>query len=268
MRFPESACARLRRTLPGPLLHTDGGRVNRSASYDSADSYREFRHPLAALVLAVVTAGALDAFAFLRYGAFVANQSGNAIFLGMGPAGGQPTWPVSAASIVAFATAAGLVNLLRRRTRPTAAPLVDIAVTEAAMVVWTLLNLALAYGRHGTASRVLLAAAGAVAMGSLTTVATRTAGIATPITYQSGTTTKIGERAARWLFGPAADRGRARRGTLLGLLALVSYSVGGAVGTLAQHQPRWVPLWGTLALAVLILLLRRHRRPGPTTRPG
>ncbi|MEU7173074.1 MULTISPECIES: YoaK family protein [Micromonospora] len=253
-------------TLPWSLLHTDGGRVNRSAPYGSADSYREFRHPLAALVLAVVTAGALDAFAFLRYGAFVANQSGNAIFLGMGPAGGHPTWPVSAASIVAFATAAGLVNLLRRRTRPTAAPLVDIAVTEAAMVVWTVLNLVLAYGRHGTAARVLLAAAGAVAMGSLTTVATRTAGIATPITYQSDTTTKTGERAARWLFGPAAGRGRARRGTLLGLLALVSYSVGGAIGTLAQHRPRWVPLWGTIALAVLILLLRRH--PRPPSRPG
>ncbi|MFJ6950355.1 DUF1275 family protein [Micromonospora aurantiaca (nom. illeg.)] len=136
-------------TLPWSLLHTDGGRVNRSAPYGPADSYREFRHPLAALVLAVVTAGALDAFAFLRYGAFVANQSGNAIFLGMGPAGGHPTWPVSAASIVAFATAAGLVNLLRRRTRPTVAPLVDIAVTEAAMIVWAVLNLVLAYGERG-----------------------------------------------------------------------------------------------------------------------
>ncbi|MFF0100584.1 YoaK family protein [Micromonospora sp. NPDC005257] len=233
--------------------------MNRSDG--SADSYREFRHPLAALVLAVVTAGALDAFAFLRYGAFVANQSGNAIFLGMGPAGAHPAWPVSAASIVAFSTTAGLVNLLRDRARQTTAPLVDIAVTEVAMVVWTVLNLALAYGRHGMPSRVLLAAAGAVAMGSLTTVATRTAGIATPITYQSGTMTKTGERAAHWLFGPTAGRSRARRGTLLGLLALISYSVGGAIGTLAQHRPHWVPLWGLIALAVLVLLLRRHPRP-------
>ncbi|RBJ03187.1 DUF1275 domain-containing protein, partial [Micromonospora provocatoris] len=62
--------------------------------------------------------------------------------------------------------------------------------------------------------------------------------------------------------------GPARRGALLGLLALVSYSAGGAVGTLAQHRPRWVPLWGTIALAVLILLLRRHRPPGPASRPG
>ncbi|MEE3917956.1 DUF1275 family protein [Micromonospora sp. BRA006-A] len=217
--------------------------MNRSAPYGPADSYREFRHPLAALVLAVVTAGALDAFAFLRYGAFVANQSGNAIFLGMGPAGGHPTWPVSAASIVR-------VRHRRRAGEPAPPPhpagggaLVDIAVTEAAMIVWAVLNLALAYGRHGVASRVLLAAAGAVAMGSLTTLASRTAGIATPITYQSDTTTKTGERAARWLLGPAAGRA-GPAGTLLGLLALVSYSVGGAVGTLAQHRPRWVPLWG------------------------
>ena len=233
--------------------------MNRSAPYDPADSYREFRRPIAALVLAVVTAGALDSFAFLRYGAFVANQSGNAIFLGMGPTGGHSTWPVSAASIVAFATAAGLVSLLRPHRA-------DVGAAGGHRghrgrhdrLGGAQPGARVRPGRHGV--RVLLAAAGAAAMGSLTTLASRTAGIATPITYQSGTTTKTGERAARWLLGPAAGRA-GRRGTLLGLLALVSYSVGGAVGTLAQHRPRWVPLWGTLALAVLILLLRRHPRP-------
>ncbi|MGC4896625.1 YoaK family protein [Micromonospora sp. DT31] len=234
------------------------------------DSFREFRHPLTALMLAVVVAGALDAFAFLRYGAFVANQSGNAVFLGIGPAGEHPAWPVSAASLVAFATSAGLVDLLRHRARPAVAPLVDIVVTEVGMAAWTVLNLVLAYGRDGMGSRIALAAAGAVAMGSLTTVATRTAGVATPITYQSDTTAKTGERAARWLLGPHAGRARARRGTLLGLLALGSYTIGGALGTLAQHQPRWVPLYGTLGLAALILLLRRGAprpsRPDAATR--
>ncbi|MFD0782840.1 DUF1275 family protein, partial [Micromonospora azadirachtae] len=161
------------------------------------DSYREFRHPLPALVLATCTAGALDAFAFLRYGAFVANQSGNALFLGIGPAGEHPAWPVSAASLLAFAASAGVVSWLRSPARGAKAPLVDIAATEVAMIIWAVLNVALSYGRHGPTARVVLGAAGAVALGSLTPLLTRTAGTHTTITYQSGTTTKTGEHAVR-----------------------------------------------------------------------
>ncbi|WP_155219247.1 YoaK family protein [Micromonospora sp. CP22] len=236
--------------------------VNRSVPPEgqdgTTDAYREFRLPLTALALAIVTAGALDAFAFLRYGAFVANQSGNVIFLGMGPAGEHPEWPVSGAAIVAFAVSAGLVDLLRRSLRPPMASMVALAVTAAVMVVWTVLDLALAHGRYGMASRVLLAAAGAVAMGSLTTVATRATGVPTPITYQSGTTKHTGEQAVRWFLGPRAGRVEARHAALLGLFALGCYTTGGALGTLAQHQSRWVPPSGTVAMLVLMLLVRRR----------
>ncbi|AVT41398.1 DUF1275 domain-containing protein [Plantactinospora sp. BB1] len=224
---------------------------------DPADAYREFRHPLLALILGIGIAGALDAFAFLRYGAFVANQSGNAVFLGIGPAGEHPQWPAAAASLAAFAAGAGIVSWLRGATRRWPPPLTGIVVTELALALWTVLNLLLGYGREAAAARIVLTAVGAFAMGSLTTLFSRTAGIATTITYQSGTAAKTGERAVRWLTGRGAGRTRARTGTLLGLLAISCYAAGGAVGTLAQHQPRWVPLWGALALATLILMIRR-----------
>ncbi|MGW4500545.1 YoaK family protein [Micromonospora sp. NPDC004336] len=222
-----------------------------------AESYREFRHPIVVLVLTIATAGVLDSFAFLRYGAFVANQSGNAVFLGIGPAGEHPRWPASAASLVAFAAGAGIVSRLREVTRRWSPPVVNVVAVELAMSLWVVLNVLLAYGRHGAGSRVVLAATGAFAMGSLTTLLSRTAGIATTITYQSGTTAKTGEHAVRWLVDRGAGRARARLGTLLGLLGISSYAAGGAIGTLAQRQPRWVPLWGALALAVLIFLIRR-----------
>lgn len=224
---------------------------------DMTDSYREFRHPILALVLAIGTAGALDAFAFLRYGAFVANQSGNAVFLGIGPAGAHADWPASAASLVAFALGAGIVSRLRETMARWPVPVVNIVATELTMALWAVLNVLLAHGRPGPASRAALAATGAFAMGSLTTLVSRTAGIATSLTYQSGTTAKTGEHAVVWLVGGGTGRARARTGTLLGLLAIASYAAGGAIGTLAQREPRWVPFWGALALGALTMIVRR-----------
>ena len=247
--------------VPRPATATGSSPLGRPAAStgqgDLADSYREFRHPLVALVLTVATAGALDAFAFLRYGAFVANQSGNAVFLGIGPAGSHPEWPSAAASLVAFAAGAGGLTWLRGTPRRWSAPVVGVVAVELAMVLWAALNALLGYGRHGPVSRAALAGAGALAMGGLTTLFSRTAGIATTITYQSGTTAKTGERAVRWVVGEGAARAHARTGTLLGLLAIASYAAGGAVGTVAQRQPYWVPLGGTLALTALLLIARR-----------
>ncbi|WP_229402306.1 DUF1275 family protein [Micromonospora okii] len=217
-----------------------------------------------ALALTTGVAGGLDAFAFLHYGAFVANQSGNAVFLGMGPAGAHPAWPASAASLIAFAAGTGTVTWLRGAARRRTPAVVKLAAAEVALALWAVLNVLLAYGRHDPASRAALAAAGALAMGALTTLITHTAGIATNIAYQSGTVAKTGEHAAGWLTG--RDAGRARLGTLLGLLTLASYALGGAVGTLARHQPRWVPVVGALALAAVFPLVRHGGAGGPAAR--
>ncbi|MEU8209913.1 YoaK family protein [Micromonospora sp. NPDC049044] len=226
---------------------------------DPQDAYREFRHPL--LVLAVTTgiAGFVDAFAFLRYGAFVANQSGNAVLLGIGLAGRHAAWPESAASLVAFATGTGVVSQVRAARSRWSPALRGLGSAVLTLALWAVLNALLHHGRQGGWQRIALAAAGGLAMGALATLFVRTAGVTTAITYQSGTVDKIGERIGRWLAGPDTGRKRARQGAFLGLLALTCYAAGGGLGTIAQQRPLWVPAWGTLALAALSFLLRSGR---------
>ncbi|MGC5028574.1 YoaK family protein [Micromonospora sp. DT229] len=225
---------------------------------DPADVYREFRHPILVLGASTVVAGTLDAFAFLRYGAFVGNQSSNVLFLGVGPAGGHPAWPTAAASMVAFVVGTGLTTRLRAvqsRWTPVSR---GLALAVATVALWGALNVVFEYGRDNPRLRALLAAVGGFAMGALATLFVRTAGIATTITYQSGTVAKTGERIVGWLLGPPQGRGRARKGFLLGLLTLAGYACGGGIGTLAQQRPLWVPAWATLALLAVAPLIR-HR---------
>ncbi|MFF5201417.1 YoaK family protein [Micromonospora parva] len=237
----------------------DSASARPSFTADPQDVYREFRHPLLVLALTTGTAGFVDAFAFLHYGAFVANQSGNAVLLGIGLAGRHAAWPESAASLVAFAVGTGVVSQVRTAPGRWSQSSRGLACTVLAMALWTALNVLLDYGRQGGPARVGLAAAGGLAMGALATLFARTAGITTAVTYQSGTVAKLGERIGRWLVGPDTGRSRARQGTFLGLLALTCYAAGGGLGTVAQQQPLWVPAWGTLALASLSLLLRTGR---------
>ncbi|MFF4880005.1 YoaK family protein [Micromonospora sp. NPDC000668] len=237
----------------------DSASARPSITSDPQDVYREFRHPI--LVLAVTTgiAGFVDAFAFLRYGAFVANQSGNAVLLGIGLAGRHAAWPESAASLIAFAAGTGVVSQVRAARSRWSPSFRGLACAVVTMALWAALNALLHHGRQGGLPRIALAAAGGFAMGALATLFVRTAGIATAITYQSGTVAKIGERIERWLAGPGTGRRRARQGTLFGLLALTCYAAGGGLGTVAQGQPLWVPAWGALALSALSLLVRSGR---------
>ncbi|MEV6813463.1 YoaK family protein [Micromonospora sp. NPDC051296] len=220
------------------------------------DSRREFRLPFLVLALTTGIAGFVDAFAYLSYGAFVANQSSNVVFLGIGPAGRHPTWPAAAASLVAFAAGAGVVTRLRATRSRWSAPVRVLVATVIATSVWAVLNVLLQYGRHGPQARIALSALGGFAMGCLATLFVRTAGVATTITYQSGTVAKTGERIVSWLAGPGVDRTKARRASLLGLLTLVGYAVGGGIGTLAQQRPLWVPAWATLALVAVMFMVR------------
>ncbi|MET8552025.1 YoaK family protein [Micromonospora zamorensis] len=226
---------------------------------DPEDVYGEFRRPLLVLALTTGIAGFVDAFAFLRYGAFVANQSGNAVLLGIGLAGRHAAWPESGASLIAFAAGTGMASQVRAARSRWSPSLRGLVWAVAALALWAVLNVLLHHGRQGGLPRIALAAAGGFAMGALATLFVRTAGITTHITYQSGTVAKIGERVGRWLTGPDKGRKRARQGTFLGLLALICYATGGGIGTVAQQQPLWVPAWGTLALSTLSFLVRSRR---------
>ncbi|MET7876104.1 YoaK family protein [Micromonospora profundi] len=225
---------------------------------DPQDAYGEFRYPILVLAVTTSTAGFLDSFAFLRYGSFVANQSGNVLFIGVGAAGRQPAWPAALASLVAFGIGAGLVTRLRAAGTVRTSAARGLAAAVVATAAWSAVNVLLEYGRSGPQSRAALAALGGLAMGSLATLFVRTAGVATTITYQSGTVAKTGERIVGWIAGPGNSRSQARKGSLLGLLTLAAYAVGGALGTLAQQRPLWVPVWATLVLAAVALALRRR----------
>ena len=225
---------------------------------DLGDAYSEFRRPILVLGMTTVVAGYLDAYAFLRYGAFVGNQSSNVLFLGVGPAGGHPAWPTAAASMLSFVVGTGLTTRLRAVDSRWSPVSRGLAVAVAAVALWTALNVVFQYGRDSPQLRALLAAVGGFAMGALATLFVRTAGIATTITYQSGTVAKTGERIVGWLLGPPTGRTKARKGFLLGLLTLAGYAVGGALGTVAQHRPLWVPAWATVALLAVAPLVR-HR---------
>ncbi|MFF5179618.1 YoaK family protein [Micromonospora sp. NPDC000316] len=240
------------------MASTGSGQPARPPSQpDPQDAYRVFRYPILALAVTTATAGFVDAFAFLRYGVFVANQSGNAIFLGIGPAGRHPAWPAALTSLVAFGAGAGVVARLRAMGPPRTSATRGLAATVIAMAVWSAVNVLLEYGRTSPQSRAVLAAFGGLAMGSLATLFVRTAGVATTITYQSGTVAKTGERIVSWIAGSGNKRSQARKGSLLGLLTLATYAVGGALGTLAQQWPLWVPVWATLVLAAMAPALRR-----------
>ncbi|MGC4807668.1 YoaK family protein [Micromonospora sp. DT233] len=240
--------------------HSSAGRAVRP---DPKDSFTEFRRPVLVLVLCTGIAGVLDSFAFLRYGVFVANQSGNLILVGIGAVGRYPDWPAAVVSVLGFAAGTATATWLRAGPGRWSPQLRGIAAAVLTTAGWAVLNALLTYGRHGGAARVVLAGVGGVAMGCLTTLFVRTAGVASTITYQSGTVAKTGERIATWLAGPSADRGRSRRALLLGLAGLVAYAVGGGIGALAQQRPLWVPAGAALALAVVTLTLARPpgRRP-------
>ncbi|WP_320065611.1 YoaK family protein [Micromonospora sp. RTGN7] len=237
--------------------------ADRAKPPDPKDSFSEFRCPLLVLALTTGIAGFLDAFAFLRYGVFVANQSGNVILFGIGAVGQHPAWPAAAASLVGFAAGAALSTWVRLMASRWSSSARGIAAAVLTMAFWAVLNVLLEYGRHGTVGKIVLAAVGGLAMGSLATLFVRTAGIASTITYQSGTVAKTGERIAAWLAGPSADRRRARRALLLGLMMLASYALGGGIGALAQQRPLLAPTWATLALAIVTLSLARPARSRP-----
>lgn len=241
-----------------------GGRDPGSASSgDSArwqDAESEFRQPVLALALATGVAGYVDAFSLLRYGVFVANQSGSLIHLGMGLAGHFPVWPAALASIVGFGLGGGLAHLLRRRVEShrRAPPGPQLSVVIGVLLGWAGLEQALAVRQFGLAQRVPLAAVGAVGMGMLAVLFVRTAGVKTTTTYQSGTVLNTGENFVNWLRRRDRHRPGNRR-WLLGFVGTGCYAAGGGFGALVTPWPVGVFAGAVVALVVLLTIVRPPR---------
>jgi uncharacterized membrane protein YoaK (UPF0700 family) len=211
----------------------------------------ERRLPVAGSVAVVLTAaaGAADAICFAAlFGVFPANQSGNAVLLGIAlghPEAGDAWRP--ALAMVGFTTGIVLAAVARRRLGADRAPtalLVSVAVLLAAVATGAGDLAGATAPRPGLGGAVLLAAA-SVAMGLHTEVVRQRAGVAITTTYQTGAIVRIGES----LTTATDPQARTRLAVLAALLA--AYVCGAAIGAAALG--RWgMALWGVVAAVVVL----------------
>jgi uncharacterized membrane protein YoaK (UPF0700 family) len=221
------------------------------------------RHgPLVPMMVALTfVTGVVDATSYLELGhVFVANMTGNVVFLGFALAGAKglsaPTSLVALAAFIAGALLGGRVGASENRARLLRAA----CVTQAALLAVALL-VALA-GREpvGGDLRYALIVPMALAMGVqnaaaqrlavpdlTTTVLTRTlTGLASDATFAGGSGAKLGRRAvavAAMLLGALAGALLVRHASIPAALALATalvLAVGIAVHVLARPGAAWL----------------------------
>lgn len=231
--------------------------------------------PLVATSTLAAVAGYVDAFGYLHlFGTFTANMSGNAVLLGI--AIGEESWDLASRHLTALASFVlgvivsrvieGRAAAAEQRTpggaagphRPTTVLLVELV---------TLVGLTLAVTLLGGGDRpfhdlpgLVLIAPAAFAMGVQTLVITRTHGVATSTTYESGAVAHLGEElASGQLEVDPAVRATARRRSRVLATVLGAYIGGAALGTLVGRW--WTAALVVPTVVVALLLLLRHDEP-------
>lgn len=230
---------------------------------DDDGAERVFRRPLVVVGLLAAVAGYIDAFAFVWLGVFVANMSGNIIFLGLALGGDAAKGWESAFAIAGFAAGAaagvGLRSWGRRRGAPlgTVAPLVvECLLLALVVVVFTWSDPLTGLGGWSVTTLVALAAANWLQA----FVITRVWGISTPTTYATGTVVSSSSAAFAALADRRADAGAVwRRRWMVAGTTPASYLVGAAGYALLRDQ-RWALVLPLLVmLGVLAVALARSR---------
>jgi uncharacterized membrane protein YoaK (UPF0700 family) len=224
-----------------------------------------------AVTLALV-AGCVDAVSFNRiFDVFPANQSGNAVLLGIALGAGElgKAWP-PALAIAGFALGIVLAVLVGSRVsqlhRPTALLGVESALLAAVAI--TLLATERPGAIDGPEVALLLLLA-SVAMGIQTEVIGRVAGVAVATTYQTGAIARIADITGSRAAGTAPRTGGAGAAPLTILVSVLVAYVGGAalgsavVSTLGnQRGAMVVPTAIVVALTVVVAVAAvRARRP-------
>jgi uncharacterized membrane protein YoaK (UPF0700 family) len=211
-----------------------------------------------ALAVAVVLAGVtgfVDAVAFERFlGVFVANQSGNAVFLGMAIGGSavSTVWR-PATAMVGFALGIVVGQLVRGRV-PRARLGAWLLLCELALFVVVIVvsgpidRVHLIGGGEGLVLIVLTSAA----MGVQTEVIRHVAGTAVATTYQTGAIARMGEAVSRLVS--RAARLREEREVVVLLLVLAAYVGGAAVGAAAPGEWRWSMVVAAAVVGTLAVL--------------
>jgi uncharacterized membrane protein YoaK (UPF0700 family) len=205
------------------------------------------------LGLTVVT-GLVDAFSYLSLGhVFVANMTGNVVFLGFGLAGvGGIAVPASVAAILAFALGAFVGGRWAVKRDLHRGHLLAIAAAAQAALVFAAAVVAQTVGVAASATRLWLVGLLAVAMGGQNAIARRLAVPDLTTTVLTLTVTGLVADAAPWAV-------RLRR-----LGAVVAMLAGAFVGGVLLHLVKAAaPLWLAAALlaACSVIALVQSRRP-------
>jgi uncharacterized membrane protein YoaK (UPF0700 family) len=189
---------------------------------------------LAVAATLAIVAGLVDAVCFARvFDVFPANQSGNAVLLGigLGRASAVESWR-PAVAIVGFGVGVGLGLVLGRRLRRPwrAELLVVLEVLLLVPIAVVVLDTSHPRTALDDVAAALLLFVTSTSMGLQTEVIGRVAGVGVATTYQSGAIVRIAEEAADRLRPGTPVRASAA--PLLGVLGtvLAAYVAGAAAG--------------------------------------
>lgn len=216
-----------------------------------------------AAVLALV-AGYVDAVCFDRvFRVFPANQSGNAILLGIGAGKGRgaEAWR-PAVAIAGFALGIALAMVLGSRVRRRHRPQLLLGLEILLLVPLTIVVFDTAHpvaDLSGLASGVLLVLT-ACAMGLQTEVIRHVAGVGVATTYQSGAIARVAELIAqRATPGVPKPVMPVAPGLIVLGVVLVAYIAGAAVGAAvgAWRATLLIPLVALVIVGTLVSLAPR-----------
>jgi uncharacterized membrane protein YoaK (UPF0700 family) len=202
-------------------------------------------------------AGYVDAIGFTKlFGVFPANQSGNAVLLGIaiGDTKSIEAWR-PALAIAAFAVGVVAGGVLGKRIPRARRTTVLLAVETVLLALLALFggDLSGVSAPYGGGKEGALLAIAAIAMGLQTDIVRRAGGVAVITTYETGTITRVADT----LTAPPPDTAddapapAARRLRAVLLVILVSYIAGAAVGE-ALADGWGAVLWGACAASVML----------------
>ena len=196
--------------------------------------------PVLLICLTVVT-GLVDAFSYLRLGhVFVANMTGNVVFLGFGLAGvGEISIVASLFAVFAFVLGAAVGGRWAASRAPHRGHLLAAATSVQAVLVLVAAVLASTVGAQGSAVRLTLIGLLALAMGGQNAVVRR---LAVP----DLTTTVLTLTVTGLVADTSPSSVRVRR--LISVLAMLAGALVGGV------LLRWVALAAPLWVAAVLLV--------------
>jgi len=209
--------------------------------------------PVLLVGLTIVT-GLVDAFSYLSLGhVFVANMTGNVVFLGFGLAGvGGISLVASLVAVLAFALGAAAGGRWSVRRAPHRGHLLAVAAAAQAVLVVAAAVVAASAGVGGTAVRLVLVALLAVAMGGQNAVARRMA-------VPDLTTTVLTLTVTGLVADATTSKVRLRR--VVPVLAMLGGALAG--GALLRWVSPSAPLWAAAGVLVACLVTAhwKSRRP-------